>query len=160
MSCRCDSERYKTYNCKHKATTSQPAEHMPRAPKFVGNRNVRTYFNWLERFYENCATFNMKYCPFPGVIEGRNSLKIIQKDFAILFFFMITNFVVLFVIISRMTLHLLFLTIQTIDWILRYHFFLQNLHLLLLSILRVRFRIGPHTFGVVKSGFRELMFSF
>lgn len=93
----------------------------------LGDKNMLPFrykynliIRFLDGFYEKCATYNSRYCPFPGQIGGNNSLHRALKDFLILICFLIANSVVLFIIVTRMTLHLSFFTIDSVKWLKRY----------------------------------------
>ncbi|GBP97102.1 hypothetical protein EVAR_100396_1 [Eumeta japonica] len=73
----------------------------------------------IERIYERCATYNCRYCPFPGKFDGRNSLTNALKDFLILLCFFVANFVVMFTVLTRIAVHVSFFVIDVVEWMRR-----------------------------------------
>ncbi|CAH0401764.1 unnamed protein product [Chilo suppressalis] len=73
----------------------------------------------IEHFYEKCAGYNLRYCPFRGYAWTENSLGEALKELLVLTCFVLANLVVMAAIVTRITLHVSLVLAATIRWIKR-----------------------------------------
>ncbi|KAJ8737968.1 hypothetical protein PYW08_000563 [Mythimna loreyi] len=74
----------------------------------------------LERFYDTCAGYNLRYCSIAGFVQNkRDYFKLMMIDVVILICFLATNFVVFSTILCKTFVHVFFLIVMSLQWILR-----------------------------------------
>lgn len=135
MPCKCSGISHNECSCKiigttpvlHSENVHNAITYIPKRSSHLQklNNSLRIKYkynvilNFFERLYEKCASLNLRYCPFPKFIRTKNCFKNTFNDVVILLFFMITNAIVLFIILTKITFHLYFLITDMIYWFRR-----------------------------------------
>ncbi|KAI8431193.1 hypothetical protein MSG28_001231 [Choristoneura fumiferana] len=122
MSCCCRGAKFKSCSCGVLRNGPWGTE-----PIFMDSACLRYQIMYLkicfarivEGLYEKCAAYNLRYCPYRTFCGSKNSVMRTMKDFIVLAFFLMANFIVFLTILTKIAMHMSCAIIESGNWIKR-----------------------------------------